>query len=97
MTMPLSPDERRALAESHLFVCLVSPAWLTDAHAQAQAGYAQGLGLPFRVLLWPGVRLPEDAFAGVPDLEIAPHTTVEGDGAQVRRWIDAFRAREEAS
>jgi hypothetical protein len=96
MTRPLPAHERRAIARSRLHVCFVSPAWLTDAHAQAMAAYAQRLGLPMRVLLWPRVRLPEEAFAGVTDLDIAPHTTVEGDCAQIERWLDAVRQREDA-
>lgn len=91
----LSLRERQAIAQSEVFVCLVTRAWLRDPHTQAQAAYAQQLGKPMRLLRWPGVHLPEDLLARVQDLQTAPHTTEAGDAAQIQRWLEAYR-REEA-
>lgn len=92
--MPLSLRTRQGIQRSRLFVCLVTPAWLTDAEAQAQSTYARHLGKPFRVLVAPDVHLPEDAFLGVTDLRLAPLGTPEEATAQIRAWIEELRAKE---
>jgi hypothetical protein len=91
MRTTLSQAERDGIARSRLFLCFVTPQWLTDPHAQAMAAYAQRLDKPFRVLVWPGVRLPEDAFRGVTNLAIALRTTQAGDMAQIERWLEEYR------
>lgn len=85
--MTLSPAEQAAIADANLFLCFVTPAWLSDAHAQAQATYAAQCGLPFRVVLWPGVRLPEDAFAGVQEMEVVRTTDLGQVADEVKRWL----------
>jgi len=68
--MRLSWRERVDIRDSAVFLVLCTRHWLTDPRAQAQAQYARQAQKPFLVALFPDVRLPEDAFVGVQDLEI---------------------------
>jgi hypothetical protein len=81
---------QQGLRESALFVALVSPAWFTDARCQAQAAYAKALGKPFRILLRAPMRLPEDAFQGITDLQIATIHTIDQAAAVVKRWVEEY-------
>jgi hypothetical protein len=87
----LDARTRHALEHTALFVCFVSPAWVTDPRCQAMATYARALGKPFRVFVQPGVRLPEQAFLGVTDLEITPWTSRDAAVSQMQQWIEQYR------
>ena len=90
--MRLSRQHRAAIAQSKAFICLVSPHWQGDPLCQAQARYAAELQKPFLVFVWPDVRLSEDAFQGVRDLQIMQlpaHYDVEMIAAQVQAWLEA--------
>jgi len=82
-----APDWREGLRRSRLFAPLVTPHWLTDPRCQAQAAYARALGKPFRVLVLGDLRLPEDAFAGISDLQVVRVTTPEEASAHLAHWI----------
>jgi hypothetical protein len=79
-----------AIAASRFFVALVSPAWLADPHCQARLQAAARLGKPIRLLVLPGVRLPEDVFCDIADLEVAQSQGPEADSAQILRWLVAL-------
>ena len=81
--MRLSVQTRAAIKRARLFLVVVSEHWFRDAHAQAQAAYAQQCGKPFRVLVVPGTRLPETAFQGVRDLRIVQSQGTEADVVQI--------------
>ena len=89
----LTAHQRACIEQSALFVAIVTPNWLTDPVCQAQAAYATALGKPIRLLLWPGVHLPDEAFLGVTDLQIARHGNDDTDSETIRHWIDEWRAR----
>src|SRR5262245_59877792 len=93
--MSLTAQDKAAVRTSDLFVVLLTRHWLRDAHAQAQAQYAAQLGKPFRVLVWPGVRLPENAFQGVEDLELVHLETTGAEAlrAPVKAWLEAWLNR----
>lgn len=84
----LTARARHAIRHSRLFVCLVDAAWVVDAHCQVQAAYAQQCGTPVRVLLAPGVRLPETAFQGITDLQVVRSQGTEADKAQIEAWLE---------
>ena len=88
----LTVRERYAIRHSRLFVCFVDAAWVVDARCQAQAAYAQHCGTPVRVLLAPGVRLPETAFLGLTDLRIVQSQGTEADHAQILAWLEEVPA-----
>jgi len=93
--MSLTHRERAAIDKSALFIVFVTPEWLRDDNfqAQAQARYAQRQGKPFRVLVYPGARLPEDSFTGVVDLQVAHLPSREPDATvrQIRTWVEEMR------
>ena len=85
---PLSAEATQAHAldgirRSHVYVALVTRAFVTDAQALAQAAYAAALGKPFAVVRQRGVRLPVE-FDGA---TIVAHEEVDFEGdADV--WLD---------
>jgi hypothetical protein len=85
--MTLSTDTQRKIRSSRICVCLVTTAWLTDERAQATYASARDQGLPIRVIVAPGVHLPEDAFLGVADLEIVHSRGAVADAEQIRAWV----------
>ena len=68
---------RQELEQSHIFIALVTPAWLCQPRLWEHVDYARQLGKPCRIALLPGTVLPEGLFAGVTDLEIQPCATWE--------------------
>jgi hypothetical protein len=84
----LPAKTRHAIDQSRLFVILVSPTWFGNPHSQAALAYATARGKPVRVLLPPGLRLPEDLFLGTADCQIARSTGAEGDRQQVLTWLE---------
>ena len=90
--MTLSANDRASIRDSVLFLCLVSPEWARDVRCQAVAAYAAALHKPFRVVVWPDVHLPEDAFAGVTDLAIVRYAGHEELRAQVQTWLEELVA-----
>jgi hypothetical protein len=85
--MRLSARARRARRRARLFVFVLTPDWGEDPHVHAMVAYACQLGKPFRVLVRPGVRMPEDLFVDIADLQIAASRGVEQDTAQVQAWF----------
>ena len=90
--MILSAAEYWAIRRSRIFLVLATPIWCDDAQAQArtqaQTAYAQQCGTPVRVLVSPGVRLPETAFQGLADVQIVRSQGSEADGAQIEAWLE---------
>ena len=86
--MTLSAAERRAIRTSRLFLVLADATWFHDAHTQAEAAHAQQCGVPCRVLVAPGVRLPETAFQGITDLRIVRSQGPAADVAQIQAWLE---------
>jgi hypothetical protein len=88
----MSPPRRTrdAIAQSRLFVCFITPAYLRDPRASAELVYAVQLGKPIRLLVSPGLRLPEAFLAGVPDLQAAVVATPDEAQAQIRAWLEAL-------
>lgn len=87
MSTPRLTQQLAALRQSHLFLVLLTPDWFRDVECQRLYQEARTLGLPVRVLVAPGVRVPEDAFQGLRDLQLAVSQSAEQDVAQVRTWI----------
>jgi hypothetical protein len=81
---PVTPHKRR---RNRICVCAVTAAWFTDEHAQETYAYARDQGLPIRVIVAPGVRLPEEAFLGVTDLEIVQSRGPAANAEQIRAWV----------
>jgi hypothetical protein len=86
LSSALSARERMGIRTSRVFVCFADPTFWTDPRAQAQVAYARQLGKPFRVLLLSGTRVPEDAFAGVEDIQMVRSRGVKADAAQLQVW-----------
>jgi hypothetical protein len=90
--MRLSRQQKADIAQSKAFICLVSPHWQGDPLCQEEARYAAELQKPFLVFVWPGVRLAEDAFQGVREIQITQlpaGSDVEMIAAQVQAWLEA--------
>lgn len=88
--MPLSHTDRQTIHQGRLFVCVWSAASPGNTHQSAAVAYANAIGKPVRVLVTKGVRLPENAFLGVTDLEIAHVDTPEAGAAQLMAWMEAL-------
>lgn len=84
----ISARARHAIRHSQLFVCVVGADSMVDAQTEARAAYAQQCGRPVRVLLAQGARLPETAFQGIADVQVARTQGGEGDLAQIRAWLE---------
>lgn len=68
---------------------------LSDVDAlHDRIAYAKALGKPFRILLWPTVRLPEVAFAGVTDLQVHRWETAGDAASWLERCVEEVEARE---
>lgn len=89
-TPPLPRHTRDTIAHSRLYVCLVTPAWLRDPQCSAELAYAVHLGKPIRLLVEPGVRLPETFLTSVTDLQVARLEGAETAAAQIQAWLEAL-------
>lgn len=61
---------QQEIAQSAVFFCLLSPAYLRTPRLWEHIAYAKQLGKPCRVAVIEGAEIPEGLFSGVTDLEI---------------------------
>jgi hypothetical protein len=82
----MSGDWEAGLRSSHLFCCVVTPAYLRSPELWEQVALARQLGKPFRVILKHGTTIPEGFFTGVEDLKVYTFRT-NGDLRRIARQL----------
>jgi hypothetical protein len=65
-----------------------SPAPRHDATQRAKLAYAMALGKPIRILVRPGVQLPEDLCPGYGDVQVARVASDAAAGRQLAAWLE---------